>query len=809
MLRSYLTIALRNLKRHRFYALLNVIGLSIGVGCFLIAVIYASHEFSYNQHHLKLERIYRVVTEVTDLDGKHFNVNTRAVASHLEAEFPEIEHAVKMLNRQMWMSSGNVGFNGMTCIAGPNVLDTFTYPMVEGDPESIKRPGTAFITQSFARKLFGNRQAIGQTISVDYKWVKGDFEVTGILADIPATADFKLRFDFLSTTFPEFDEGHFIWEAWPLNWFVASLRTYLLLKPGTDVDALEQKIQTFAKSRQNQANTPRVDLHLQHAPRMHLYTTQDYGPQHEIGDHNGPSGRISRVRGVLIIGFLVLALACLNYINLVTSQSDVRSREVGLRKVSGASRKHLIAQFLGESILLTGVAFVIAIVLAQLALPFVNDILRVQLSLHGVDSIVLIGLPLILIPAVAILAGGYPALIISGHQPVEALSGKDTQRSRHRLRRALVTLQFSASMALIISTLVLHHQILYVQNKDLGFKRERVIIMPFFLRNPGLWSQQSAIRDEILRVPGVESASVCHHRPGEGTIDFRKVHKDGGSPDGYKVVWTGIDSHFLETFDVDLVYGRNIALDDRWTEPDGRWGINILINETGARAVGWTPETSELLQFGRNGLVRIVGVVEDYHNQSLHAGIIPMMLYPADRAKVVYARANADNLPSTLEALGNAWKRFHPDRPFEYEFLNDRFDTFYRAEMTQRKIFTFFSVLAIVVGCLGTLGLVTYSARRRRKEMGIRKSLGADSGTIVYLLSQEFLILVLAAFAIAAPVAYAFSSEWLNTFTYRIGVPISAFLVGGLLTLLLVAASIAIQTIRASREDPVDALRYE
>lgn len=526
---------------------------------------------------------------------------------------------------------------------------------------------------------------------------------------------------------------------------------------------------------------------------MHLYTTRDYGQQ-----TNGPTGRISRVYGVLSIGFLVLVLACLNYINLVTSQSDVRSREVGLRKVSGALRRHLVTQFLGESVVLSGIAFVFALNLAYLVLPHVSDILGVELSLAGVDPLLLLSVPLALIPIVGILAGAYPALVLSGHEPIASLTGRGTGRSSgSRLRRTLVVLQFSASTALIITTIVLNDQIVYIQNKDLGFERDRIVALPFFTEEQSLWTQQAAIRTEIENLPNVESASVANKIYG-GT--FRSAYVDGSPAEKHKFLWTAIDEHALTTFDLDLLHGRNLKVRESLQPDPYAW--DVLINETGARTIGWSPGTQPVLRHERPGEWRVVGVVRDFHNRSLHQSTLPMVLTPpyiAVKAHSVYARLGRGDLSRTIEAFENVWRKFLPSRPFKYVFLNDHLDAQYRSERVQRKILTFFSVLAIIVSCLG----------RRRREMGIRKALGADSRTVIYLLSREFLALVVAAFIVATPIAYVFCADWLNTFTYRIDLPLEAFLTGGLLTLGLVALSIAAQTIRASRENPVEGLRTE
>jgi putative ABC transport system permease protein len=799
MFKSYLTLATRNLVRHRFYALINIIGLSIGIGCFLVAFIYADYEFSFNRQHEKLDRIYNVVSEITGVAGTRSSVYTKALGKQLAAGIPEIESAVQTLNRPMWVSTEERGYTVRTCLASPGILDTFTYPLLRGDPRSLDRPGTAFITQSLASRLFGNEDAIGRTVSVNYKLIDGSFEITGILQDISIQNDPKLRFEFLTSTDPAAGSPTAEWGRWR-NWGILS--TYLLIRPGADITQVETKIRAIADDTNPQRHERR-SYHLQHGPRIHLYTTDDYGPQSD-----GPVGSISRVTGVVSIGFLILVLACLNYINLVTSQSDTRSREVGLRKVSGATRGALVTQFLGESVVLSAIAFVFALNFTYLILPYGSDILGVQLSLENVDPILFLSGPIALIPIIGILAGIYPALVMSGHQPVESLAGKGAAgHSGRMLRRALVVLQFSASTALIVTTLVVNDQIVYLQNKDLGYETDRIVSLPFFAEDRNLWTQQTAIRASIANIPNVESASVS------GTFhsgDFRTVSVEGGPEEEHRFIWSAIDEHTLATFKVDLLHGRNVTVKQKLDPDPYEWGV--LINETAAKRIGWKPGTHTVLRHERPGRFHVIGVVKDYHNQNLRNEILPIALgppYDAVRANYIYARLGSGDLAKTLDAMEVAWKRFLPDRPFRFTFLNERLDSAYRADMTQRKILTFFSALAIVVGCLGTLGLVTYGARRRRKEMGIRKALGAHGQTVIYLLASEFLMLALVAFVVASPIAYTFCADWLNTFTYRIDLPIGAFLVGGLLTLGLVALSISVQTVRASRETPVDALRHE
>ena len=596
-----------------------------------------------------------------------------------------------------------------------------------------------------------------------------------------------------------------MWEQWPADWFVGPLRNYAVLKPGTDVDQFQAKLHTFAHDHLIPNGREKVDLYLQQGPRMHLCTKQDYGVD-TGGGFDEPSGNIDRVYAVMGIGTLVLILACLNYVNLITSQADVRSREVGLQKVSGASRRHLMYQFVGESILTSTVTFGIALALADQALPWIGSILDEQLSLSALSWPLLIGSLMVAIPTVALLATVYPAIILSGHQPIESLSGKGFRRSSGKgLRQTLVVVQFCASIALIIGTIVVHNQIVYIQNKDLGFEKERIITLPFFLRDRAMWEKIDAIKTEITNIAGVESATAVHHRPGQGESNFSTVRSQDGSPEGHKMTWGGID----EDFRIDLVGGQNISRNDFRTISETERETSVLLNETAAKLVGWTPGSTTTLYGEWGWRYSVNGILPDYHNQSLHSGITRLMLNYSTNPKIIYARLTPGNLPQTIAQLERVWKAFLPDRPFEYTFLDDHFDTFYRSEMVLRQIVSFFSVLAIVVGCLGTLGLVTYSARRRRKEMGIRKTLGADADNVIYLLSREFMILVLAAFCVASPIAYYFCADWLNAFAYRIDVPLAAFVIGGAVTFILVALSITVQTIWASREVPVEALRYE
>ena len=811
MIWNYLTVGFRNLRRHAFYSLLNILGLAVGIACMLLAVLYVGYQFRFDQHHEKSDRIYRVIRKLQDVSGERYDLGTKPVAPHLRDKFPEVEAVTRMLVRGMWASNEDRGFNTRVCITDAEMFDIFTLPMVVGDPKTgLNDPHTAFLSQTLAHKLFGDEDPIGKTVNIHYKWFKGDFTVTGILKNQPRTSNDKLQFDFLTTTYPQpsdkYPENRWrirVWEEWPSNWFIGPLRTYVLVRQGSDVTELQKKLHAFAADHQID-DQERYDFYLQPLDRIHLHSMQDYGTA-EL-----KAGDITRCYMLLFIGLLVLLIACINYVNLVTARSANRLREVGLRKVVGATRLQLMGQFLGESLLIVSLAGVLAVLFASDTLPFFNEFMDVDLHLTDAGSVFVLAFSLCVLLGTGLLAGSYPAFVLSAFEPVQALKGI-LQSRRLGLNQLMVVLQFGVSVVLIITTLVVYSQLTFMRTKELGFEKEHTVILPFFLRDRGLRPQVETILNELRAQPGVLKASAFHMTPGQIGPDRRIMHAEGHGDETFKFYWNGIDDNYLDLFGLSIASGRSLIGMPNFRQIDeNKWEVSALINETAARELGWDDPVGKSLFFADGRVqINIIGVVKDYHNQSLHHGIAPMILQNSTSVNRIAVRLAPGDLRAQLAALESVWKRFLPGRPFEYQFFDEVLDAYYRSEITLQKVCGVFAALSIFISCLGMLGLIAFAVQQRTKEIGIRKVLGASEGNIILLLTRNFLWLTIIANVIGWPVAYFLMSSWLNDFAYRINLEPLMFIATGLLTLGIVLITVGGQAWRAACANPVDALRDE
>ena len=811
MLWNYLTVGFRNLRRHTFYSLLNILGLAVGIACMLLAVLYVGYQFSFDQHHEKSDRIYRVIRKIQDVSGERYDLGTKPVAPHLRGKFPEVEAVTRMLVRGMWASQEDRGSSARVCITDAEMFDVFTLPMVVGDPKTgLNDPHTAFLSQTLAHKLFGEEDPIGKTVNIHYKWFKGDFTITGILKNQPKTSNDKLQFDFLTTTYPQPSEKYpenrwrqQVWDRWPSNWVIGPLRTYVLVRQGADVAELEKKLHAFAAD--HQIDGPeRYDFYLQPLDRIHLYSMQDYGTA-ELN-----AGDITRCYMLLFIGLLVLLIACINYINLITARSASRLREVGMRKAVGATRLQLMGQFLGESLLIVLLAGVLAVLFASDALPFFNEFMDVDLHLTDAGSVFVLALSLCVLLGTGLLAGSYPAFVLSAFEPVRALRG--TLRSRRMgMNQLMVVLQFGISVVLIITTLVVYSQLSFVRTKELGFEKEHTVILPFFLKDRGLRPQAETILNELRAQPGVLKASAFHLTPGQIAVDRRILRAEGHGDATFKLYWNSIDDSYLDLFGLSIASGKDLIgmpffriIDENKAE------TFALINETAAQMLGWNDPVGKFFLYADGRVtINVIGVVKDYHNQSLHHGIAPMILERSPSVNRIAVRLSPGDLRAQLAALESVWKQFLPGRPFEYQFFDEVLNGYYQSEITLQKVCGVFAALSIFISCLGMLGLIAFATQQRTKEIGIRKVLGASEGKIILLLTRNFLWLTIIANVIGWPVAYYLMSSWLNDFAYRIELGPLMFIATGLLTLGIVLVTVGGQAWRAACANPVDALRDE
>ena len=798
MFKNYLTVAIRNLSRHKAYTFINIIGLAIGLTCSTLILLYLQHEFSYDRHHSKADSIYRVVAErqLSNGDISYPYAVQGPVAPALAKDFPEIERTTRFYRRPVDIRvEGKELLKAGVMIADTEFFNIFNYPLIKGNAQTgLQAPFSVFITQTLAHKLFGYEDPMGKTVLLESKWFDNTYTITGILKDIPETGVVELAPELITTTFPSKNAEWMdrIQNNWNANFAFA----YILLKPNASVATLKEKLPDFAKRHLGEDSAQNVRYKLKPLTQLHLYG-RNYGIP-------GSTGDINTCYAFGLIGIFMVTVACINFMNLSTARSARRMREVGMRKVVGAKRTQLVYQFLGESVLLSTLALFLALGLTELTLPLLNGFMGIQLSLSA--NI----LPLLLILAIGIglLAGSYPALFLSSFKPASVLKiASNTKGSHALIRKGLVVVQFAISMILIAATIIVFQQTEYMRTANLGFKADTLVEMR------GLWgvkTQAEAMKSQYLQHAGVRHATISHRLVGnESEVDQRFVSAQGlESPVRVHLILT--DHDFLDTYQIPLLSGRNFTPQDFSVHEssDAPNALKILLNETAAKRLN--VQTGDHIEF--TGASReVIGIFQDFHNRSLHETIRPLMLFCSRNENQIYMTLsiNTQNLPDIMAHLETVWKKFHPDRPSQFVFVNDAFDQLYQSEMKLRTLYAVSSGLAIAIACLGLLGLIAYTAEVRTKEIGIRKVLGATEVSIISLLTKEFLLLVALASLLAYPIAYYTMNDWLQNFAYRINLSPIYFITSTGAALVITLITIAYQALKAARANPVEALRYE
>ena len=791
MIKNYLTVAVRNIARNKTFSAINILGLAIGMACCILILLYVQDELSYDQHHEHAHRIYRVAEEA------HIAGQTRRIAitsfpmgPALVQDYPTVVDAVRfykndektpVANRQNQFYERGVLFTETS------IFQVFDFPLIQGDPRTaLQEPHSIVLTEEMARKYFGDQDPMGQTLSVG----EAECKITGILEN--HTHNTHLQFNFLVSSLRRSD------------WVDHSYYTYLLLQDTQAADELETELPNFIErhmGEQLKASGIQFKPFLQPLTDIHLHSHLEF----EISSN----GDIRYVYLFLVIALFVLILACINFMNLSTARSATRSKEVGMRKVVGANRSQLIRQFMGESILLALVALLFAIVLVELSLSAFNAFIQRELVLDyaGNWHVVLTLLSVALFAG--LLSGIYPALFLSAFQPVEVL--KSTLRRGLKTsssRKTLVVFQFVISIVLIIGTVVVYHQSDYIKNKKLGFNKEQVIVIPIdrqlVKRYKSAVSAQAAVLNVSASstVPGREIAAHLF-RP---SLD--PVHKDA-----LLINVMYVDHEFIPTYGIEVLEGRAFS-EDIGSDRNGAF----ILNEAALRKLGWTSYTNRKLErvYPEGNILNVeiqgdvVGVVKDFHYQSLHHEIEPLVLMMGGSwIEYLSIRIRSDDIAATLNFLKTQWLEVVSNRPFDYFFLDDDYDKLYRTEEQIGTLFGLFSILAIFVASLGLFGLASFTAQLRIKEIGIRKVLGASVSNLVLMLSKEFVLLVGIANLIAWPIAYYAMNRWLQDFAYRIDLEIWAFVLSGVLALFIALTTVSYQAWKVARTNPVDALRYE
>jgi putative ABC transport system permease protein len=792
MFKNLLKIAFRNLLKHRGHAAINVVGLSVGMAvCFLI-FLWVKDELGYDRFHSKADRIYRALWEARFGDNE-WKIPLVAVplAEAFEKEFPEVESTVRLYSGGMTLRHGDDYVREQNCLfTEESFFEVFTVDFISGNSETALRdPESIVLTEETAQRYFPNRNPLGQTLQQNDGRL---YRVTGVVKSFPPQAHFHFGFLASIKTLQRFTGRQ-------QHWGSASVYTYLVLRPDASVAALQAKLQTYidknvaGESFSQPGNFTRYplqplrDVHL----RSHL--------QYELE----PNGNQAYVYLFSVIACFILLLACINFVNLATARSLQRGREVGIRKVLGSQRSQLIRQFLVETFVHVGLAIFAAVVLAELTLPAFNHFAGKQLASDFFESplamMILAGLALV----VTLLAGAYPAFFLSSFRPVQALKGPLTIRGgKDWLRQGLVVVQFCISIGLIAGTLVVRSQLHFIQNKRLGFDKERVVIVH---RAGALGNQHAAFRDRLVSHPLIVNATAAQNLPGQ---EFDSTVFSPEQPANYQhtsLTYAQVDENYADVLKLRIVAGRNFSTAFA-TDSSA-----FLINQAAAKALGWRDPLGKRLS-GNAVEGPVIGVVEDFHFESLHHEVKPILFLfnPAIAGPPYLAvRLHPGNVSEGIAAIRGLWKEFAPNTPFEYSFLDQDYQKLYDTEQRVGQVFTAFSVLAILIACLGLFGLASFMAEQRTKEIGVRKVLGASVQNIVLLLSKDFTRLVVVAFVAATPIAWYAMNRWLQDFAYRVQVNPLIFILAGLLALVIAWLTVSCQAIKAALTNPVEALRYE
>ncbi len=801
MLRNYIKIAWRNLLKNKGYSSINILGLAIGLACCLLIVLYIQDELSFDHYHEKKDRIYRVVHDWKEKNGMetHQVWGNAPVGAALKADFPEIEKVVQFSGQiSILLKQGDKAFQEehVFCMDS-TAFDVFSWKFIAGNPQkALTAPYSIVLTKTTAEKYFGDTNPIGQTLEggdTGGRAAPGTYTVTAVIEDIPPNSHFS--FDAL-LSMSSFRQS---WSDVFDQWGYVDFYTYVLLPENYAIRKLEKQVPDFVK-RHQASQDGKYSFHFESLLDIYLGS--------KAGRQPGPLGSMQNIYIFAIIGFFILCIACVNFMNLATSRSMERAKEVGVRKVVGASRKNLIVQFMSESLLLVLVASMLAVALVICLLPFMEMFAGKRFNFTSLFNTKTVSLFLGIVFMTSLVAASYPAFVLASFKPVKVFKGSSNSTSGSTwLRKGLVVFQFGLSIALIAGTFIVFSQLRHIQQRDLGFEKTQMLVIDFNYDNQVLQNLE-AIKQTFAQQQDVLSVSASRSIPGS-------YFPDAGTqielPDGeMKMLIQSlfeVDVDFLSNFDIHMAAGRAYSRDFPADTIN-----SLIVNEAAAKLWGYSdPEKiigKRFAQWGREG--QVIGVVKDFNYLSLHQKIEPLTLRLEPRSSkfITLKIRNAGN-PETLTKLADIWSRVAPHRPFLYSFLDDSFNRQYEADYRFRGLFSAFSGLALFIACLGLLGLATYTAQLRTKEIGVRKVLGASTFSIVKLLSIDFLQLVVVAVFIAVPIAWWAMNQWLNDFAYHITIQWWIFAIAGGLSIFIALFTVSGQAVRASLANPVDSLRDE
>jgi putative ABC transport system permease protein len=798
MIKNYFKIGWRNLTRNKTYAAINIIGLSLGIACSILIFTIVSYHLSFEDFNHNKDRIYRIVTEVHSDNTFYSRGTPSPMAKAIRDDYSFTEKAVRVA--VFWKTPVNITAsnndikkfnedNGIA-ITTSDFFDIFNFPLEKGNIKTaLVEPNTAIITEKLAKKYFGDENAMGKIIRINNAV---DVKVTGILKDLPLNTDRTQEIYVSDKNLKDFSD----WQAKDDVWggFSSETNAFLLLKPGVTGASVEKVFPQLMNK--YYSGTAKSNFKFKMQPLNDIHFNPDY---------EGYADK-KYLWAAAFIGLFLIITACVNFINLATAQALNRSKEIGIRKVLGSKRQQLFWQFIAETTLITLFATTLAFELAQLSLPMVNNLFKTQLIINPFVNLTLLAFIAVVTVVVIFLSGSYPGLILSGFKPIAALKGKLTQKNAggFSLRRSLVITQFTISQLLIIGTIIIASQMRFSKDTDLGFTKNNILMLPIpVITDSTAKLKMKLLANELKGVAGVQNVSLCMEAPGADHSYLKGLRYNNKD-----VVWgvngKAIDENYLSTFNLKLVAGRDIYSSDTINQ--------YIVNETFVKKLGLqSPQEMINKNISVDGVTAtVVGVVKDFHDKSFHVDINPVVFFPAwfynEHCAV---QMNMKNIQPTLSAIEKTWSSIYPQYAYNNEFLDTKLAKYYELDDTMLKLIEFFSCIAILIGCLGLYGLVSFMALQKTKEIGVRKVLGARVASVLWLFGKEFSSLLLIAFLIAAPAGWWLMNKYLQDFKYRINIGAGVFLLAISITFIIAAITVGYRSVKAALANPVKSLRTE
>lgn len=813
MIKNYFKIAFRNLWKNKAYSAINIFGLAIGLATCLLITLYVTNELSYDRYSVNAKRIYRINSDLRFGGGDlHMVMTSDMMGPLIKKDYPQVEEYTRVYNSDgdKLIKKGSEFIDEKRVANVDSTFFTvFMLPSIAGDTKTaLNEPNTVVINESTAKKYFNSTAVLGKDIEVKNGEKTTAYKITAVIKDIPENSHFN--FDFLFSM----KNLNYQWGQLTSHNFM----TYLLLKPGTDYKLLESKFDDyidkyvipFARQFIKIENTEEfkkagntIHYSLMPLTKIHLYSDFSFEPS--------PSGNIQYVYIFSLVAIFILIIACINFMNLSTARSANRAKEVGIRKVLGTQKKTLVAQFLTESTITAFISLIIAVAIAYLVLPLFNDVAAKSLSVKGLLDPWILPFLILLPIVVGILAGSYPAFFLSAFRPIVVLKGNvNTGFKKSNLRNFLVVFQFATSIVLIIGTIIVYTQLHYIQTIKLGYNKDQVLVIDgaYALNN-----NITSFKNDVLSMQGVSSGTVCSYLPvtnssrSDNTYSTEAVMTTKSGID--MQIWR-VDYDYIKTMGMEIVQGRNFS------KEFGEDSSALLITETTAKMIGYKDPVGKYIYApsnvdGDNSLhpIKIIGVIKDFHFESMRQGIGPLCMRLGNSPGLVSFKITTTDVKNLVRQVETKWKALAPGMPFSYRFLNDSFNDMYRSEQRAGTIAIVFAVLAVLIACLGLFGLVTYMAEQRTKEIGIRKVLGASVNNVIVMLSKDFLLLVLLASVIAFPIAWWAMHKWLQDYVYRINISWWVFAVAGIIAIFIALLTVSFQAIKAALANPVSSLRAQ